>query len=140
MSTNRAFDYAIDILKAQAVNPWAVCTASAGRADKEKYERCVQDVKAKHPIAKAHDDDDPRRRIERRIKRLNSGDPDIEDKKREAREERSIAKSKQDAPNYKLSKGKNNCANCGYYTAKGKGMGHCSMFDFMAKGDYVCDS
>ena len=27
-------------------NPWAICTASVGREDKEKYERCVQDVKA----------------------------------------------------------------------------------------------
>jgi len=23
-------------------NPWAVCTDSAGREDKEKYERCVK--------------------------------------------------------------------------------------------------
>lgn len=29
------------------VNPWAVCTASAGREDKEKYERCVKGVKKK---------------------------------------------------------------------------------------------
>ena len=34
------------------VNPWAVCTDQVGREDKEKYERCVQDVKAKHPIKK----------------------------------------------------------------------------------------
>ena len=26
-------------------NPWAVCTKSVGRDDKEKYERCVKDVK-----------------------------------------------------------------------------------------------
>jgi hypothetical protein len=26
-------------------NPWAVCTASVGREDKEKYEKCVMDVK-----------------------------------------------------------------------------------------------
>lgn len=26
-------------------NPWAICTASVGRDDKAKYERCVQDVK-----------------------------------------------------------------------------------------------
>lgn len=26
-------------------NPWAVCTKSVGREDKEKYERCVQKVK-----------------------------------------------------------------------------------------------
>lgn len=26
-------------------NPWSICTASVGRDDKEKYERCVQDLK-----------------------------------------------------------------------------------------------
>jgi len=26
-------------------NPWAVCTKSVGREDKEKYEKCVMDVK-----------------------------------------------------------------------------------------------
>lgn len=34
------------------VNPWAVCTKTVGRDDEEKYERCVQDVKKKHPIRK----------------------------------------------------------------------------------------
>ena len=38
--------------KGKPVNPWAVCTKQVGREDKEKYERCVQDVKAKHPIKK----------------------------------------------------------------------------------------
>lgn len=28
-------------------NPWAICTASVGREDKEKYEKCVLDVKKK---------------------------------------------------------------------------------------------
>ena len=28
-------------------NPWAVCTKSVGREDKEKYERCVKEVKKK---------------------------------------------------------------------------------------------
>lgn len=28
-------------------NPWAICTASVGREDKEKYEKCVMDVKRK---------------------------------------------------------------------------------------------
>lgn len=36
--------------KGKAVNPWAVCTASAGREDKAKYERCIKDVKKKHPV------------------------------------------------------------------------------------------
>jgi hypothetical protein len=26
-------------------NPWAVCSSSVGREDKEKYERCVKKVK-----------------------------------------------------------------------------------------------
>jgi len=26
-------------------NPWAICTASVGRDDKDKFERCVKDVK-----------------------------------------------------------------------------------------------
>ena len=26
-------------------NPWAICTASVGRKDKEKYEKCVKSVK-----------------------------------------------------------------------------------------------
>ena len=26
-------------------NPWAICTDSVGREDKEKYERCVKSVK-----------------------------------------------------------------------------------------------
>jgi hypothetical protein len=38
--------------KYKAVNPWAVCTTSVGREDKEKYEDCVTDVKKKHKIKK----------------------------------------------------------------------------------------
>jgi hypothetical protein len=30
------------------INPWAICTASVGRDDKEKYERCVLEIKKKH--------------------------------------------------------------------------------------------
>ena len=29
-------------------NPWAICTASVGREDKEKYEKCVMSVKKKN--------------------------------------------------------------------------------------------
>ena len=28
-------------------NPWAICTSSVGREDKEKYEKCVKSIKAK---------------------------------------------------------------------------------------------
>ena len=31
--------------KKSKYNPWAICTSSVGREDKEKYERCVMDVK-----------------------------------------------------------------------------------------------
>jgi len=31
-------------------NPWAVCTKSVGRDKKDKYERCVMDVKKKQAI------------------------------------------------------------------------------------------
>ena len=31
--------------KSKKYNPWAICTASVGRNDKKKYERCVMDVK-----------------------------------------------------------------------------------------------
>ena len=36
-------------------NPWAICTASVGRKDKEKYEDCVKSVKGnknEHKIRK----------------------------------------------------------------------------------------
>jgi hypothetical protein len=31
--------------EAKTVNPWAVCTSSVGREDKNKYEKCVKGVK-----------------------------------------------------------------------------------------------
>jgi len=31
--------------EAEENNPWAICTASVGREDKEKYEKCVKSVK-----------------------------------------------------------------------------------------------
>jgi hypothetical protein len=31
-------------------NPWAICTASVGRADKDKFESCVKDVKKENGI------------------------------------------------------------------------------------------
>jgi len=33
---------------AKDYNPWAVCTESVGRDDKEKYEKCVMDIKKKN--------------------------------------------------------------------------------------------
>ena len=40
------------LTEAKKVNPWAVCTASVGRGDKDKYERCVMDDKRKQGIKK----------------------------------------------------------------------------------------
>ena len=31
-------------------NPWAICTASVGRKDKKKFEKCVMDVKKQHKL------------------------------------------------------------------------------------------
>ena len=39
--------------KGKAVNPWAVCHTKVDKdKNPEKYERCVMDVKSKHPIKK----------------------------------------------------------------------------------------
>jgi hypothetical protein len=40
----------VDEAKDDENNPWAICTASVGREDKEKYESCVKQVKAKNGI------------------------------------------------------------------------------------------
>ena len=39
-------------------NPWAICTASVGRENKEKYESCVKKVKAEHGIEEALTEDE----------------------------------------------------------------------------------
>ena len=36
--------------KKEKDNPWAICTASVGREDKEKYEKCVKSVKKEKGI------------------------------------------------------------------------------------------
>jgi len=39
--------------KGKAVNPWAVCNKNVGKKkNPEKFERCVMDVKKKHPVKK----------------------------------------------------------------------------------------
>jgi ribosomal protein L37E len=45
-------------------NPWAICTASVGREDKEKYEKCVMDVKKQYKL------DEDLQRLEEYIERL----------------------------------------------------------------------
>jgi hypothetical protein len=37
-------------LEEEKDNPWAICTASVGREDKEKYEKCVMSVKKEKGI------------------------------------------------------------------------------------------
>ena len=46
----RIYDLLTEAKKGKKVNPWAVCTSSVGRGDKDKYERCVMDVKKKHGV------------------------------------------------------------------------------------------
>lgn len=46
----RIHDLLVEAKKGKKVNPWAVCTTSVGRSDKDKYERCVMDVKKKQGI------------------------------------------------------------------------------------------
>lgn len=36
-----------NVMEKKKVNPWAVCTTSVGREDKDKFESCVMDVKKK---------------------------------------------------------------------------------------------
>lgn len=38
------------LAKQEKINPWAICTASVGRDDPEKFERCVLDVKKQYGI------------------------------------------------------------------------------------------
>jgi hypothetical protein len=45
-SEKDVFDKALKV-EGKKVNPWAICTASVGREDKDKYERCVMDIKKK---------------------------------------------------------------------------------------------
>ncbi len=35
-------------------NPYAICTASVGRDDKKKYEKCVRDVKRQNLVSKVN--------------------------------------------------------------------------------------
>ena len=34
-----------EILDEEENNPWAICTASVGRENKDKYEKCVMGIK-----------------------------------------------------------------------------------------------
>jgi len=41
-------DALYSLSEAKENNPWAICTSSVGREDKEKYEKCVKSVKAQN--------------------------------------------------------------------------------------------
>ena len=74
--------------KGKPVNPWAVCTKSVGRDDPDKYERCVLDVKEKHPVKESEEDvarkvilaagrDNFVRLSVRKVAEATSGDEDV---------------------------------------------------------------
>jgi hypothetical protein len=47
------WDHPVEAKKGKPVNPWAVCHTTVDKdEDPDKYERCVMDVKEKHPIKK----------------------------------------------------------------------------------------
>jgi hypothetical protein len=46
----------IEMSEAKKNNPWAICTASVGRENKDKYEACVMDVKKKNGMDEAMDE------------------------------------------------------------------------------------
>ena len=41
-----------DLDEAAKTNPWAICTDSVGRKNKDKYKSCVLKIKKKHGIKK----------------------------------------------------------------------------------------
>jgi len=50
--TGKVKEIDAELDEAVGPNPWAICTKSVGRKDKEKYESCVLKVKKKHGIKK----------------------------------------------------------------------------------------
>ena len=52
LTKENMFNALSEAKKKGKVNPWAVCTASVGRDDKDKYERCVMGVKKDKGIKK----------------------------------------------------------------------------------------
>lgn len=56
--TAKSFVKAMTVSENEEVNPWAICTASVGREDKEKYESCVKKVKAENNIEETLTEDE----------------------------------------------------------------------------------
>lgn len=48
-------------------NPWAICTASVGREDKEKYEACVRDVKKQKGIDESMTEENYRKSMDEEV-------------------------------------------------------------------------
>jgi hypothetical protein len=47
------WDHSVEAKNGKPVNPWAVCNTTVDKdEDPDKYERCVMDIKEKHPIKK----------------------------------------------------------------------------------------
>ena len=63
-------------------NPWAICTSSVGREDKEKYEKCVKDVKKEKGIkeeiteAEYNDEDTNLNELEQSVEDMKEGEED----------------------------------------------------------------
>lgn len=57
------------ISKKKKPNPWAICTATVGREDKEKYERCVMDIKG-YKSKKKKSIDEELQKLEEYIERI----------------------------------------------------------------------
>lgn len=56
-SDNMSLDKVNGVSEASTPNPWAICTASVGREDKAKYERCVMDVKKQYGLTESVNED-----------------------------------------------------------------------------------
>jgi len=61
-------------------NPWAICTASVGREDKEKYEKCVRDIKKKEGIEENTLDDETLSEVEQSVEDMK--EPELSDKQK----------------------------------------------------------
>ena len=68
-------------------NPWAICTASVGREDKKKYEKCVMDIKKQYKI------DEDLYRLEEYIERIIT-DSEINAKIKKGDFKQSVSKLK----------------------------------------------
>ena len=64
---------ASEIVNEEEDNPWAICTASVGRDDEEKYEDCVMSVKKQKGLDEAELEEKKKRKKRRKRKRRAYG-------------------------------------------------------------------